>query len=107
MWRPLTKRLYSQTKIPNGFSPAPLPLGNPAEEQEFQSLLKQHAQKEALEQGKKHPDALDPLPSFENDVNPATGERGGPQGPEPTRYALSRLIIRYGDWERKGRVYDF
>jgi len=31
-------------------------------------------------------------------VNPETGEIGGPQGPEPTRY---------GDWERKGRVTDF
>ena len=31
-------------------------------------------------------------------VNPETGERGGPRGPEPTRY---------GDWERKGRVTDF
>jgi hypothetical protein len=25
-------------------------------------------------------------------------ERGGPKGPEPTRY---------GDWERKGICYDF
>lgn len=31
-------------------------------------------------------------------VNPETGEIGGPQGPEPTRF---------GDWERKGRVTDF
>ncbi|KAF8368760.1 hypothetical protein PRIPAC_86589, partial [Pristionchus pacificus] len=31
-------------------------------------------------------------------VNEETGEIGGPQGPEPTRY---------GDWERKGRVSDF
>ncbi|CAI2306648.1 unnamed protein product [Caenorhabditis sp. 36 PRJEB53466] len=31
-------------------------------------------------------------------VNKATGEVGGPAGPEPTRY---------GDWERKGRVSDF
>jgi len=30
--------------------------------------------------------------------NPATGEKNGPKGPEPTRY---------GDWERKGRVTDF
>uniref|UniRef100_A0A0K0FGL6 Succinate dehydrogenase assembly factor 4, mitochondrial n=1 Tax=Strongyloides venezuelensis TaxID=75913 RepID=A0A0K0FGL6_STRVS len=30
--------------------------------------------------------------------NEKTGEIGGPQGPEPTRY---------GDWERKGRVSDF
>ncbi|MDZ7748957.1 MAG: DUF1674 domain-containing protein [Halofilum sp. (in: g-proteobacteria)] len=29
---------------------------------------------------------------------PATGETGGPKGPEPTRY---------GDWERKGRCIDF
>eukprot|EP00252_Welwitschia_mirabilis_P013648 TRINITY_DN30004_c0_g1_i1.p1 TRINITY_DN30004_c0_g1~~TRINITY_DN30004_c0_g1_i1.p1 ORF type:complete len:114 (-),score=13.72 TRINITY_DN30004_c0_g1_i1:236-577(-) len=31
-------------------------------------------------------------------VNPVTGERGGPKGPEPTRY---------GDWERGGRCSDF
>lgn len=29
---------------------------------------------------------------------PAPAERGGPKGPEPTRY---------GDWERKGRCSDF
>lgn len=26
------------------------------------------------------------------------GERGGPKGPEPTRY---------GDWEKGGRAFDF
>eukprot|EP00123_Amoebidium_parasiticum_P001632 comp12779_c0_seq1/m.7911 comp12779_c0_seq1/g.7911 ORF comp12779_c0_seq1/g.7911 comp12779_c0_seq1/m.7911 type:complete len:134 (-) comp12779_c0_seq1:280-681(-) len=31
-------------------------------------------------------------------VNPKTGERGGPKGPEP---------VRYGDWEKGGRCYDF
>ena len=40
----------------------------------------------------------EPLERFPNDVNPTTGEIGGPRGPEPTRY---------GDWERKGRVTDF
>ena len=46
-----------------------------------------------------HPDQEKaPLERFPNDVNPKTGERGGPRGPEPTRY---------GDWERKGRVTDF
>jgi len=39
-----------------------------------------------------------PLPPHPNNTNPATGEVGGPRGPEPTRY---------GDWERKGRVTDF
>ena len=46
-----------------------------------------------------HPDGeKDPLPEWPGGVNPHTGERGGPRGPEPTRY---------GDWERKGRVSDF
>ncbi|CAL1289492.1 unnamed protein product [Larinioides sclopetarius] len=40
----------------------------------------------------------DPYAPFPDGINPATGERGGPRGPEPTRY---------GDWERKGRVSDF
>ncbi|XP_066553003.1 succinate dehydrogenase assembly factor 4, mitochondrial [Amia ocellicauda] len=40
----------------------------------------------------------DVLERFPNDVNPATKEKGGPRGPEPTRY---------GDWERKGRCIDF
>uniref|UniRef100_A0A8C9U6P3 Succinate dehydrogenase assembly factor 4, mitochondrial n=1 Tax=Scleropages formosus TaxID=113540 RepID=A0A8C9U6P3_SCLFO len=35
---------------------------------------------------------------FPDDVNPETKEKGGPRGPEPTRY---------GDWERKGRCIDF
>ena len=33
-----------------------------------------------------------------NGQNPKTGEVGGPEGPEPTRY---------GDWEKKGRCIDF
>jgi hypothetical protein len=40
----------------------------------------------------------EPLKGFPDDINPITGEKGGPKGPEPTRY---------GDWERKGRVSDF
>uniref|UniRef100_A0A3Q3W2G8 Succinate dehydrogenase assembly factor 4, mitochondrial n=1 Tax=Mola mola TaxID=94237 RepID=A0A3Q3W2G8_MOLML len=35
---------------------------------------------------------------FPDGVNPVTREKGGPRGPEPTRY---------GDWERKGRCVDF
>ncbi|XP_071508407.1 succinate dehydrogenase assembly factor 4, mitochondrial-like [Diadema antillarum] len=47
----------------------------------------------------RHRDAeKEPLQPFPDDVNPVTGEKGGPRGPEPTRY---------GDWERKGRCIDF
>ena len=47
----------------------------------------------------KHRDAeKHPLPEWPGGVNPHTGEKGGPRGPEPTRF---------GDWERKGRVSDF
>lgn len=49
--------------------------------------------------GQRHRDAeKEPLPDWPEGVNPVTHERGGPRGPEPTRY---------GDWERKGRVSDF
>ena len=52
-----------------------------------------------IEADGRHPDAeKEPLPEWPDGVNPHTGERGGPKGPEPTRY---------GDWERKGRVSDF
>eukprot|EP00117_Sycon_ciliatum_P033775 scpid96320/ scgid25918/ UPF0369 protein C6orf57 len=46
-----------------------------------------------------HPDReREPLKQHPGGINPVTGERGGPAGPEPTRY---------GDWERKGRTFDF
>lgn len=44
------------------------------------------------------PTEEDPYAPFQDDVNPVTREKGGPRGPEPTRY---------GDWERKGRCIDF
>ncbi|KAM4771897.1 succinate dehydrogenase assembly factor 4, mitochondrial isoform 1-T2 [Rhinophrynus dorsalis] len=40
----------------------------------------------------------EPLERFPDNINPITKEKGGPRGPEPTRY---------GDWERKGRCIDF
>jgi hypothetical protein len=49
--------------------------------------------------GERHRDAeREPLPAHPEGRNPVTGEVGGPKGAEPTRY---------GDWERKGRVFDF
>lgn len=43
------------------------------------------------------PTEQQPIPVSER-YNPATGEYGGPLGPEPTRY---------GDFEKGGRCYDF
>ena len=65
--------------------------------------------KRKLFRGKRNPFAIDaPLPGEDPDPTPAGDpptappvrmkEVGGPSGPEPTRY---------GDWERKGRAYDF
>ncbi|KAI9296034.1 DUF1674-domain-containing protein [Neoconidiobolus thromboides FSU 785] len=91
--------------------PSPLPLGDKKQQKEIESMIanKQKeleaseltmSQKERLDNEKININATseDPLPSFENDINPVTKEVGGPKGKEPTRY---------GDWERKGRAFDF
>ena len=39
----------------------------------------------------------DPKPP-ETPPSQPEGERGGPKGPEPTRF---------GDWEKNGRAFDF
>ena len=52
-----------------------------------------------IEEGQElHPDARKPLPNdFEGDVNPVTGEQGGPK----------REPLRHGDWSFGGRATDF
>ena len=50
-----------------------------------------------------HPDARLPLKvEFEGDVNPRTGEEGGPK-----REPVARWAVGDGDWSFKGRVTDF
>jgi hypothetical protein len=68
--------------------------------QEFKKKLREKTPIGKLDeiQGKHPYQEKEPLEPFPNNVNPKTGEVGGPRGPEPTRY---------GDWERKGRVTDF
>lgn len=91
--------------------PGPLPLGDKDQQREMEDLIKRvEEEMEASsvtmfeasrrDNEKINPAATpeDPLPAFENDTNPETHEVGGPKGKEPTRY---------GDWERKGRVFDF
>ncbi|KNE64377.1 hypothetical protein, variant [Allomyces macrogynus ATCC 38327] len=73
-----------------GRGPAPIPLADRAAQREIDASI---ARAEAGEHVELHPDAeKEPLPAHPDGVNPVTGERGGPRGPEPTRY---------GDWERK------
>lgn len=68
--------------------------------EEFQKKLREKTPIGKLDEiTGKHPyQEKEPLEPFPDNVNPSTGEIGGPRGPEPTRY---------GDWERKGRVTDF
>ncbi|KAJ3037216.1 hypothetical protein HDV00_001848 [Rhizophlyctis rosea] len=98
---PLTRQNSTKPAPPSDprFSaPGPLPLGDSKAQKEFEQLIKQH--NDNLSSTDTHPDAeKEPIsPEFEGEKNPITGEIGGPKGKEPTRY---------GDWERKGRVYDF
>ncbi|XP_037958495.1 succinate dehydrogenase assembly factor 4, mitochondrial [Teleopsis dalmanni] len=66
---------------------------------EFKNKLRAKTPLGKLDELSRHPfQEQEPLKPWPNNVNPYTGEIGGPAGPEPTRY---------GDWERKGRVSDF
>ncbi|KAI0058084.1 hypothetical protein BV25DRAFT_1768640, partial [Artomyces pyxidatus] len=82
-------------------SPPPLP---PAQQREFEELVRkaQAPASSAPEQADLHPDAPTPLrPEFDGDVNPVTGERGGPKREPVGRWTAE------GDWSFKGRVSDF
>jgi len=49
-----------------------------------------------------HPDARKPVkPDFQGDINPVTGEKGGPKT-EPVKKWGNE-----GDWSHGGRVTDF
>ncbi|EGF76765.1 hypothetical protein BATDEDRAFT_92333 [Batrachochytrium dendrobatidis JAM81] len=89
----------SYTTSKGSHKPGPLPLGNKEQQAEYEALVREAETRSRLNTDEKHPDAeRHPLPRFPNNCNPVTGEVGGPKGVEPTRY---------GDWERKGRVFDF
>ncbi|KZP34613.1 hypothetical protein FIBSPDRAFT_846703 [Athelia psychrophila] len=91
---------------------APAPPSLPREQQrEFKELLRSAqaplsastSKADAEAELALHPDARKPLkPEFEGDINPKTGEEGGPKR-EPVR----QWIDGDGDWSHKGRVTDF
>jgi len=88
--------------LPSRPAPLPLPLD---QQREFEALQRQ-AEVTANgreDQVKRHPDAPVPLKAeFIGDVNPVSGERGGPK-----REPVQRWVEEEGDWSFKGRVSDF
>lgn len=89
--------------------PSPLPL--PREDQrEFEELLRKAQTPLAASSAQpeidlvNHPDARLPVtPEFEGEVNPTTGEKGGPKREPIKRWGADPG----GDWSFKGRVSDF
>ncbi len=90
------RRLLSTPAVP-GSRPGPIPLGDNDAQREMDKLIRR-AERKAIETNLHQDAEREPLPAHPDNRNPETGEVDGPKGPEPTRY---------GDWERKGRVYDF
>lgn len=93
-----------RAQIPPMNRPGPPPLPA-ADQREFEDLIKKAAQpvqravSETPAAAERHPDApKTPLPQFEGDVNPVTGEKGGPKR-EPVR--------PNSDWSFNGKVTDF
>ena len=96
----LLRAMSSGTPL-NRPSPPPLPR---EEQREFERLLQAAQTPLSVKDGglNAHPDARTPIqPDFEGDVNPRTGERGGPKK-EPVNQWGSE-----GDWSHSGRVTDF
>ncbi|KAG5461696.1 MAG: protein FMP21, mitochondrial precursor [Olpidium bornovanus] len=80
--------------------PAPVPLGDAAAQRDFEELVRERAAADSRhsDDAAKHPDARQSYDEFEGDVNPTTGEVGGPKT-DPLKHK--------GDWSFKGRVTDF
>ena len=91
-------------RTPFGSTPSP-PQLPPEEQKEFEELVRRAQMPLAEGTGatgdalsNMHPDARKPIePEFKGDVNPTTGERGGPK----------RDPLRHGDWSVGGKVTDF
>jgi len=102
-----SRYLSSKARDPlNRPSPPPLPR---ADQREFEELVRKAQTPLAhSEAGNSevdlamHPDARVPItPEFDGDVNPMTGEQGGPKREPVKRWGEE------GDWSFKGRVSDF
>jgi hypothetical protein len=99
--RLLSRSMAAKPPIITRPAPHPLP---PEEQREFEKLQAEAMANNAPPgRAERHPDAPAPLKAeFDGDINPATGERGGPK-----REPIRRWIEEEGDWSFKGRVSDF
>lgn len=82
-------------------SPPPLPR---EQQREFEELVRKAQAPLSSPEAElaMHPDARPPVdPEFEGDVNPVTGEKGGPKREPVKRWTEE------GDWSVKGKVSDF
>ena len=95
--RNLSKNVFKCSRIAVDYCLGKRSLSNDKDQGEKENAVKEVNSKSVNtnEQGAENSDPYAPFP---DDMNPVTGEKGGPRGPEPTRY---------GDWERKGRCIDF
>uniref|UniRef100_A0A0W0FGW7 Succinate dehydrogenase assembly factor 4, mitochondrial n=1 Tax=Moniliophthora roreri TaxID=221103 RepID=A0A0W0FGW7_MONRR len=102
----------SYSSYPAGWnrpSPPPLPREQQLEFEELQRAVQTPLAKSPLGTAQAyeadlsiHPDARKPLkPAFEGDINPITGEQGGPKQEPVGKWGEE------GDWSFKGRVSDF
>ena len=108
---PVSKGVERSNPFVRRPGPPPLP---PEEQREFEELVRkaqaplskthttqahtEDAVVGVLEVTERHPDARKPIPpEFEGDVNPVTGERGGPK----------REPVKHNDWSYGGKVTDF
>jgi hypothetical protein len=98
------RRTYADLNRP---SPFPLPRELQREFEELQRAaampLSQKNESQNAHDTQTHPDAPEPIrPEFEGEVNPVTGEKGGPKRERVRKWGDST-----GDWSQKGRVSDF
>ena len=95
----ISRSLASKPPLPR---PAPHPLP-PEQQRQFEALQRQAEASANAGAEERHPDAPGPLKAeFDGDINPVTGERGGPK-----REPIHRWVREEGDWSFKGRVSDF
>ncbi|GLB37479.1 putative protein of unknown function (DUF1674) [Lyophyllum shimeji] len=106
--RPLSRT--TPRRLASNFNrPAPPPLP-PEQQQEFEELQRAaqaplaHSRTDSEAELALHPDARKPIkPDFEGDINPVTGEQGGPKQEPVGKWGEDSE----GDWSFKGRVSDF